>query len=72
MHKVQSEVAGRVWKIEVVVGQSVAEDETLLIVKPMKMEIPISPPIAGVVREFLVIEGEPVFALKSTAGPGTT
>jgi biotin carboxyl carrier protein len=60
MHKIKSEVAGSVWKVEVVVGQRVAEGETLLIVESMKMEIPISAPVNGVVREVLVTEGESV------------
>jgi len=60
MHKVRSEVTGSVWKVEVVVGQSVGEGETLLIVESMKMEIPISAPANGVVSELLVAEGEAV------------
>ena len=60
MHKVRSEVTGSVWKVEVVVGQSVCEGETLLIVESMKMEIPISAPANGVVSELLVAEGEAV------------
>jgi biotin carboxyl carrier protein len=60
MHKVRSEITGSVWKVEVAVGQSVSEGETLVIVESMKMEIPISAPAAGVVTEIFVTEGEPV------------
>jgi len=60
MHKVKSEVTGSVWKVEVLVGQSVSEGDTLLIVESMKMEIPISAPASGVVNELLVVEGEAV------------
>jgi len=60
MHKVKSEVTGSVWKVEVLVGQSVSEGDTLLIVESMKMEIPISAPASGVVSELLVVEGEAV------------
>lgn len=60
MHKVRSEITGSVWKVEVAVGQSVAEGDTLVIVESMKMEIPISAPAAGVVRDILIAEGEPV------------
>ena len=60
MHKVRSEITGSVWKVEVVVGQTVAEGDTLVIVEPMKMEIPISAPASGVVTEILIAEGEPV------------
>ena len=58
--RVRSELAGSVWKIEVAVGDSVAEDEPLLILESMKMEIPLLAPQAGVVREILVKEGEAV------------
>jgi len=60
MHKVRSEVTGSVWKVEIAVGQSVSEGETLLIVESMKMEIPICAPVSGVVSELLVAEGEAV------------
>jgi biotin carboxyl carrier protein len=60
MHKVRSEITGSVWEVEVAVGQSVSEGETLVIVESMKMEIPISAPAAGVVTEIFVAEGEPV------------
>ncbi len=56
----QSEVTGTVWKIEVRVGDSVTEDQTLLILESMKMEIPVSAPHAGTVLQLLVSEGEAV------------
>lgn len=58
MRKVTSEIAGTVWKLEVQVGQTVAEGDTLLVAESMKMEIPVSAPCAGVVKEILVNEGE--------------
>ena len=58
--RVRSEIAGSVWKIEIRVGDSVAEDEPLVILESMKMEIPLLAPRAGVVREILVREGEPI------------
>ena len=58
--KVLSEVAGTVWKVEVAVGQTVVEGDTLLIVESMKMEIPVSAPKAGTVAEIRTSEGEPV------------
>ena len=60
MHKVRSEITGSVLKVEVFVGQTVAEGDTLVIVESMKMEIPISAPASGVVTEILIAEGEPV------------
>lgn len=58
MQKILADVTGTVWKIEVALNQSVAAGDTLLIVESMKMEIPISAPAAGVVREIFFAEGE--------------
>lgn len=58
--RVRSEIAGSVWKIEVTVGDSVAEDDPLVILESMKMEIPLLAPRSGVVKEILVVEGEPI------------
>jgi biotin carboxyl carrier protein len=58
--RVRSEIAGSVWKIEVAVGDSVAEDDSLVILESMKMEIPLLAPGSGTVREILVAEGEAI------------
>ena len=58
--RVRSEIAGSVWKIEVAVGDSVAEDDPLVILESMKMEIPLLAPRSGIVKEILVAEGEPI------------
>jgi acetyl-CoA carboxylase biotin carboxyl carrier protein len=58
--RVKSEIAGSVWKIEVVVGDSVGEEDTLLILESMKMEIPLLAPRAGTIKEILVAEGDPI------------
>ena len=58
--RVRSEIAGSVWKIEVKIGDRVAEDDSLLILESMKMEIPLLAPAGGVVTEILVTEGEPI------------
>jgi len=60
MHTIRSEVTGSVWKVEVAVGQAVNEGDTLVIVESMKMEIPVTAPVTGIVRELFVIEGEAV------------
>jgi acetyl-CoA carboxylase biotin carboxyl carrier protein len=52
--EVRSEVSGKVWQIEVKVGDRVAADDVLLILESMKMEIPILAPIAGTVAELRV------------------
>jgi acetyl-CoA carboxylase biotin carboxyl carrier protein len=60
MTEVKAELVGNLWKIVAEVGQQVDEDDTLMILESMKMEIPITTPVAGVVREILVKEGEVV------------
>ena len=42
------------------VGALVEEDDTLMILESMKMEIPITTPTSGVVKEILVAEGDVV------------
>jgi acetyl-CoA carboxylase biotin carboxyl carrier protein len=58
--RVKSEIAGSVWKIEVAVGDQVAEEDTLIVLESMKMEIPLLAPRAGTVIEILVAEGEAI------------
>jgi acetyl-CoA carboxylase biotin carboxyl carrier protein len=60
MPKVYAEVSGSVWKVEVAVGQTVSEGDTLVIVESMKMEIPVCAPAAGRVNAVLVAEGDAV------------
>jgi acetyl-CoA carboxylase biotin carboxyl carrier protein len=57
---VKAELVGNLWKIVVEVGQQVEEDDTLMILESMKMEIPITTPITGTVKEILVKEGDVV------------
>jgi acetyl-CoA carboxylase biotin carboxyl carrier protein len=60
MAEVKAELVGNLWKIVTEVGQTVEEDDTLMILESMKMEIPITSPITGTVREILVKEGDVV------------
>ena len=57
---VESEIPGKVFKIEAPVGTRVEEDDPIIILESMKMEIPIGAPCAGVVKEILVAEGDAV------------
>lgn len=58
--EVKSEIAGRIWKVLASVGQSVAADDSLLIIESMKMEIPVVAPRNGVIREIRVAEGDEI------------
>jgi acetyl-CoA carboxylase biotin carboxyl carrier protein len=57
---VKTEITGSVWKIVAKVNDKVAEDEPILILESMKMEIPVSAPEAGTVKEILVKEEQVV------------
>ena len=56
----KSEVSGSVWKIEVTLGQKVAEGDTLALIESMKMEIPVIAEQTGTVASILVAEGEAI------------
>ncbi len=66
MSEVKSEIAGKVWKIEVKPGDRIDEDDPIIILESMKMEIPVSAPFDCVVTEIIVaeedavVEGQPV------------
>lgn len=57
---VESEVTGKVWKIEASVGDIVTEGDVLMILESMKMEIPVESPVAGTVRELRVRKDDSV------------
>ena len=58
--RVNSEMAGSIWKLLVAVGDQVTEGADLLLLESMKMEIPVAAPTAGRVSEIRVEEGETV------------
>jgi acetyl-CoA carboxylase biotin carboxyl carrier protein len=55
---VQSEITGRVWKIEARVGQAIGADDTVMVLESMKMEIPVAAPIGGRLAGIHVAEGD--------------
>jgi acetyl-CoA carboxylase biotin carboxyl carrier protein len=57
---VKAHITGTVWKIEVKVGDTVSEGQTVVILESMKMEMPVESPVAGKVISVLVKEGESV------------
>ena len=54
---VNAHITGTVWKINVKVGDAVAEGETVAILESMKMEMPVESPSAGTVTAVLAKEG---------------
>ena len=57
---IPAHITGTVWKIEVKVGDAVAEGQTVVILESMKMEMPVEAPAAGKVSAVLVKEGDAV------------
>jgi acetyl-CoA carboxylase biotin carboxyl carrier protein len=60
MANVEAHITGTVWKIEVAVGDSVEEGDTVAILESMKMEMPVEAEDEGTVKEILVQEGQSV------------
>jgi urea carboxylase len=53
-------VSGSVWKISSVQGQAVKAGDTLVLVESMKMELPITAPVDGIVTQMRCTEGRTV------------
>ena len=60
MIQVEAHITGTVWKIEVEVGDSIEEGDTVVILESMKMEMPVEAEDPGVVREIRCEEGQSV------------
>jgi acetyl-CoA carboxylase biotin carboxyl carrier protein len=58
--QVEAHITGTVWKVEVQVGDSVEEGDTVVILESMKMEMPVEAEDPGVVKEILCVEGQSV------------
>jgi acetyl-CoA carboxylase biotin carboxyl carrier protein len=57
---VEAHITGTVWKIEVEVGDSVEEGDTVVILESMKMEMPVEAEDPGTVKEIRCQEGQSV------------
>jgi acetyl-CoA carboxylase biotin carboxyl carrier protein len=57
---VEAHITGTVWKIEVEVGDSVEEGDTVVVLESMKMEMPVEAEDPGVVTEIRCEEGQSV------------
>jgi len=57
---IEAHITGNVWKIEVAVGDSVEDGDTVVILESMKMEIPVEAEDDGTVKEIRCEEGQAV------------
>ena len=62
---VSSPVAGSVWKIAAAPGQIVKAGDVLVLVESMKMELPITAPMDGVVTQLRCAEGRAVLVAQT-------
>jgi acetyl-CoA carboxylase biotin carboxyl carrier protein len=58
--EIEAHITGTVWKVEVAVGDTVAEGDAVVILESMKMEMPVEAEDPGTVREILCSEGQSV------------
>ena len=60
MANVEAHITGTVWKIEVEVGDTVEEGDTVVVLESMKMEMPVEAEDEGTVAEIRCEEGQAV------------
>ena len=60
MPEVEAHITGTVWKVEVEIGDSVSEGDTVVILESMKMEMPVEAEDDGTVAEIRCQEGQSV------------
>ena len=58
--RVQSEITGKVWAVEAKAGDTLREEDPIIVLESMKMEIPVVAPEPGVLKAILVNEGDAV------------
>ncbi len=54
MPEVRAEITANVWQVRVEVGQMVDVGDELVVLESMKMEIPVTAPVAGAIAEVAV------------------
>ena len=60
MPEVEAHITGTVWKVEVELGDTVTEGDTVVILESMKMEMPVEAEDPGIVKEIVCKEGQSV------------
>jgi len=60
MANLESPMAGKIFELNIEVGQQVEEDDEVIIIDAMKMENPVFSPVSGTVKEIKVKVGDQV------------
>jgi len=58
--EIQAPLAGKIIQMDLQVGQSIEEDEEVLVIEAMKMETPVFAPCSGTIKEVKVKQGDNV------------
>ena len=58
--EIQAPLAGKIIQMDLQVGQSIEEDDEVLVIEAMKMETPVFAPCSGTIKEVKVKEGDSV------------
>jgi biotin carboxyl carrier protein len=58
--EVAAQISGNLWKLEKAVGDTVEEEDVIMIIESMKMEIPVEAPRAGTIARIAVAEGDSI------------
>lgn len=58
--EIQAPLAGKIIQLDLQVGQSVEEDEEVLVIEAMKMETPVFAPCSGTIKEVKAKQGDSV------------
>jgi acetyl-CoA carboxylase biotin carboxyl carrier protein len=57
---VEAHITGTVWRVEVAVGDTIDEGDTVVVLESMKMEMPVEAEDPGTVKEIRCAEGQAV------------
>jgi acetyl-CoA carboxylase biotin carboxyl carrier protein len=57
---VEAHITGTVWRVEVEIGDTVDEGDTVVVLESMKMEMPVEAEDPGTVKEICCEEGQAV------------
>ncbi|TAM58161.1 biotin/lipoyl-binding protein [bacterium] len=69
---VKADIAGSIWKITSSIGDRVNADDVLVIIESMKMELQVTAPTPGTVKEIhvneadMVQEGDTIVTIETT------
>jgi len=58
--EVEAQIPGNLWKIEKAVGDTVEEEDVIMVIESMKMEIPVEAPCGGTIAQICVSEGDAI------------